>query len=95
MFGLPVRYENKGYNHRSHDSARTHPVLMIRLTRINKTPIVLNSDLIEHVETAPDTIVSLTSGQKFVVLESAEELIARVIEFRRKINGPIEARVLA
>jgi flagellar protein FlbD len=64
---------------------------MIRLTRINQVPLVLNSDLIEHVEATPDTVVSLTTGQKFVVLEPAEEVIRRVIEFRRAIAGPVDA----
>ncbi len=58
---------------------------MIQLTRINQTPIVLNSDLIEHVEVTPDTVVTLTGGQKFLVLESPQEVIARVIAFRRSI----------
>jgi len=58
---------------------------MIRLTRINHVPLVLNSDLIEHVEVTPDTIISLTSGQKFVVLETPREIIERVIQFRRSI----------
>lgn len=58
---------------------------MIHLTRINHVPLVLNSDLIEHIETTPDTVISLTNGQKFVVLESTEEVIRRVLEFRRSI----------
>jgi flagellar protein FlbD len=60
---------------------------MIRLTRINHVPLVLNSDLIEHVEATPDTVVALTTGQKLVVLESAEEVIQKVIDFRRSIAG--------
>ena len=59
---------------------------MIRLTRINHTPFVLNSDLIEHVEVTPDTVISLTNGQKFVVLESSDEVVARVVQFRRAIH---------
>jgi flagellar protein FlbD len=58
---------------------------MICLTRINRVPMVLNSDLIEHVETTPDTVISLTTGHKFVVLESADEVVRRVIAFRREI----------
>lgn len=61
---------------------------MIRLTRINRVPLVLNSDLIEHVEATPDTVITLTSGQKLVVRESAEEVIEKVIEFRRAIAHP-------
>jgi len=59
---------------------------VIRLTRINHVPLVLNADLIEHVEVTPDTVISLTTGQKFVVLETPEEVIERVIEYRRAIN---------
>jgi len=58
---------------------------MIQLTRLNHVPLVLNSDLIEHVEVTPDTVVTLTSGQKIVVLESAEEVVERVIRFRKSI----------
>jgi flagellar protein FlbD len=61
---------------------------MIRVTRINRVPLVLNSDLIEHIESTPDTVVSLTNGQKFMVLESADEIIRRVIAFRRRILAP-------
>jgi flagellar protein FlbD len=60
---------------------------LIRLTRINHVPLVVNADLIEHVETTPDTVISLTNGQKFMVLESPEEVISRVIDFRRCILG--------
>jgi flagellar protein FlbD len=58
---------------------------MIQLTRLNHAPLVLNSDLIEHMEVTPDTVVTLTTGQKIVVLESAEEVVERVIQFRRSI----------
>jgi len=58
---------------------------MIHLTRLNHTPIVLNCDLIEHIDTTPDTVISLTTGQKLMVLESAEEIIERVVRFRRLI----------
>lgn len=60
---------------------------MIRVTRLNHTPVVLNSDLIEHIETTPDTVISLTTGQKLMVLESAEEIIDRVVSFRRSIHA--------
>ncbi|HTW63220.1 MAG TPA: flagellar FlbD family protein [Bryobacteraceae bacterium] len=64
---------------------------MIRLTRINRVPLVLNSDLIEYVEATPDTVITLTTGQKLVVLESAAEVTQKVIEFRRAIAAPVEA----
>jgi flagellar protein FlbD len=58
---------------------------MIQLTRLNRVPLIVNSDLIEHVEVTPDTVIALTTGQKFLVLESAEEVIERVIQFRKAI----------
>jgi flagellar protein FlbD len=58
---------------------------MIHVTRINHSPLVLNSDLIEHIEANPDTVISLTSGQKYVVIESAEDVIEKVVEFRRRL----------
>ena len=58
---------------------------MIRLTRLNHVPLVLNSDLIEHIEVTPDTVISLTNGQKIMVLETADQVVDRVIEFRRTI----------
>ena len=67
---------------------------MINLTRINHLALVLNSDLIEHIEKTPDTVVSLTSGLKLLVLESPEEIVERVIEFRRAITAPAVARML-
>jgi len=58
---------------------------LIHLTRLNHMSLVLNSDLIELIEVTPDTVISLTTGQKLVVLEPAEEVVRRVLEFRRAI----------
>jgi len=58
---------------------------MISLTRLNHLPIVVNSDLIEHIEVTPDTVVGLTTGQKILVLESAEEIVDRIVQFRRRL----------
>jgi flagellar protein FlbD len=52
---------------------------MIQLTRLN------NSDLIKFVEQAPDTLVTLISGEKIVVLEKPDEVLARIIAFRRSV----------
>jgi len=68
---------------------------MIKLTRLNHIPMILNADLIEHIDMTPDTIVTLTSGQKFMVLESAEEVVDKVICFRKKLLSPDPARLTA
>lgn len=63
---------------------------MIYLTKLNDARVVVNSDLIEFVESTPDTIITLTTGQKFMVKESVEEVVKMVTEYRRSIfNKPI------
>ncbi len=59
---------------------------MIWLTRLNHVRIVLNSDLMEMIEITPDTVVTLTTGQKFTVLESPDEIVDLVRAFRRSID---------
>jgi flagellar protein FlbD len=65
---------------------------MIHLTRLNRTPLYLNSDLIEHLQSTPDTVITLTSGHNFMVLESPEEIISRIVQYRRRIASalPVE-----
>ncbi|MGA2714385.1 MAG: flagellar FlbD family protein [Bryobacteraceae bacterium] len=58
---------------------------MIRVTRLNRSAIALNSDLIQEIEATPDTVISLTTGQKITVLETEEEIIERVRAWRRSL----------
>lgn len=61
---------------------------MIRVTRLNSSLLILNSDLIEHIESTPDTVITLTTGQSVRVRESADEVVQRIVEFRRAIYSP-------
>jgi flagellar protein FlbD len=47
--------------------------------------LVLNADLIEHIDVTPDTVITLTTGQILRVRETAEEVVRRIVEFRRRI----------
>ena len=58
---------------------------MIELTRLNNASLILNSDRITFVEQAPDTVITLVTGEKIIVRENSSEVIARVIEFRRSV----------
>jgi len=58
---------------------------MIRLTRLNGHPLAVNPDLIKFVEQAPDTVLTLVSGEKVIVRENADEVLARMLEFRRAV----------
>ena len=52
---------------------------MIQLTRLNNSRLAINSDLIKFVEAAPDTVLTLVSGEKVVVREGVAEVIERVL----------------
>ena len=56
---------------------------MIKVTRLNGSELVINSDLIEFVEAIPDTIISLVTGKKIMIKESTDAVIERVAEFKR------------
>ncbi len=58
---------------------------MIQLTRLNNSRLAVNSDLIKYVEEAPDTVITLLSGEKLVVRETTEQVIERVRDFRRSV----------
>jgi flagellar protein FlbD len=58
---------------------------MIALHRLDGQPIVVNSDLIEFIEPIPDTIITLTSGNKFIVRESVADVQRAVVNFRRSL----------
>jgi flagellar protein FlbD len=57
---------------------------MIVLTRLHGEPIVINADQIEFIEPTPDTIISTVAGRRFMVKETVEEVIGKVIEYRRR-----------
>lgn len=58
---------------------------MIKLTRLNNQPLVVNCDLIKSVENAPDTVLSLVTGEKIIVRETTEQILDLVIAFRRAV----------
>ena len=61
---------------------------MIELHSLTGKKFTLNSELIKSLETVPDTVITLTSSEKLLVTESPEEIVARIVEFRRKVGGP-------
>ena len=56
---------------------------MIRVTRINDAELVVNADLIEFVESIPESMITLTTGKKIMVKETVDEIIERVADFKR------------
>jgi flagellar protein FlbD len=60
-------------------------VPMISLTRLSGSVFLLNADLIERVDSTPDTVVTLVDGTKYVVAEPLELVLAEVIDYRSRI----------
>ena len=61
---------------------------MIRLSRLDGRSFFVNALLIETVEEVPDTVLTLTTGRKHVVRESADDIAARVIAFHQTVGEP-------
>jgi flagellar protein FlbD len=64
---------------------------MIKLTKFNsdvnkKGEFVLNAEIIETIEQTPDTVVTLTNGKKLIVEEQMEEVVRRVMAYRRALH---------
>lgn len=63
---------------------------MITLTKLNMKAFSLNADLIETIETTPDTVITTVTGRKYVVQESEQSIIEQIIAYKRRINCPSE-----
>jgi flagellar protein FlbD len=61
---------------------------MIRLTRLNRESFYLNPDLIQEMETTPDTVLTLSSGVRVVVQDAPERVIEEIVQFKRRILDP-------
>ncbi len=60
---------------------------MISLHKLDGREVVVNAELIESVEPGGQTVVTLTTGNKYLVKETPEEVSAKVVEYRRKVAG--------
>jgi len=74
-------------NHRPADRPISHGARVIALTRLNGKKFVLNADLIRYVESTPDTMVTLLHGEKIMVQESIEDVVARAIQYQRQARA--------
>ncbi|GAA3768582.1 flagellar FlbD family protein [Terriglobus aquaticus] len=58
---------------------------MVEMTRLNGHALLVNADLIKHVEAIPDTTLTLITGEKLVVLETCGEVLARTLAWRASL----------
>lgn len=57
---------------------------MIKLTRLDGEPFVLNADLIRYIERRPDTFITLTSGERIVVGESMDRVVELAVAYQQQ-----------
>ncbi len=60
---------------------------MIKVTRFDQSELIVNADLIEFIERTPDTVLSMITGRKVLVQESAEEVMGKIMEYRRNVTS--------
>jgi flagellar protein FlbD len=58
---------------------------MITVSRLNSKKFILNCELIKYIEAIPDTLITLTSGEKLMVKESVEEVIEETMNYRKRL----------
>ena len=57
--------------------------MLIRLTRLDGKQFIINADLIEVIDETPDTVITTTTGRRFIVSEKGDEVVRRCIDYRR------------
>jgi flagellar protein FlbD len=65
---------------------------VIQLKRLNGTAFYLNAELIEQIDSAPDTVITLVTGNNIVVREPAQDVIEKIISYRRSVNAEREGQ---
>ncbi|WP_300380706.1 flagellar FlbD family protein [Clostridium sp.] len=58
---------------------------MINVTGMNNKEFILNADHIEKIDEVPETLITLTNGKKYIVLESVEKVLDLVLRYKNKI----------
>jgi flagellar protein FlbD len=64
---------------------------MIEVTRLNGTPMIVNSDLIKIAESSPDTMLTLIHGEKLIVRESCAEILEKMLAYRARLLAAVAA----
>jgi len=60
---------------------------MIRVTRLDGNSIVLNAELIQSVETTPDTMIVLLNGSRWMVRNTVDEIVEKFLEYKRQLGN--------
>ena len=58
---------------------------MIKLHKLNGVEVIINAELIESVEATPDTVINLSTGNRFLVKDPVQEVVDKVVEYKKRI----------
>jgi flagellar protein FlbD len=58
---------------------------MIKVTALDGSEMYLNPDLIEIIAETPDTHITLSNGNRYLVLEPARVVIGRIVSFKARL----------
>jgi len=59
---------------------------MIKLHKLNDVEVVINAEFIESIEAIPETKIILNTGNQFIVKETIEEVIQKVVEYKAQVE---------
>ena len=59
---------------------------MITVTKLNGQHLTINCDLIQTIEETPDTTITMTTGDKYIAVESIKEITEMVIAYKHELN---------
>ena len=68
---------------------------MIELTKLNRKKFILNSDLIETVESTPDTVITLRNGKLYIVAETPEEIVDITLKYKRQMFADLLGKLMS
>jgi flagellar protein FlbD len=59
---------------------------MIAITKLNEQELIINCDLIELIESTPDTTITMTTGRKVIAKESIETVLDKIAAYKKRLN---------
>ena len=59
---------------------------MIAITKLNEQEMIINCDLIELIESTPDTTLTMTTGRKVIVKESVDKVLEMIVTYKKRLN---------
>ena len=85
----PYNYIDNNYSLKKNECkvSKLEVCNMVKLTRLNNQEFYVNSELIEFIESTPDTMISLTTGKKMMVRESVDDVLNRILDFKVRCLG--------